>query len=142
MVYGVILLLAGVAYWLLQHTILLQEGAGSTLAAALGRDWKGRISLLIYGIAIPLAFLRPWIAGALYGFGVLPWLVPDRRIEREVSICVGDRPTRRTLPVRCLRSRYRLQVDARLRVSSDGSLVAEIAGETDRPCVHPMLPES
>jgi len=86
MVYGVILLLAGIAYTLLQHTILLQEGAGSTLAAAVGRDWKGRISLLIYGVAIPLAFLRPWIAGALYGFGVLPWLVPDRRIEREVDL--------------------------------------------------------
>jgi len=58
------------------------------------------------------------------------------------SICVGDRPTRRTLPVTCLRSRYRLQVDARRRVSSDGSLVAEIAGEIDRPCGHPMLPET
>jgi len=83
--YGVILLLAGIAYWLLQRTILLQEGPGSTLAAAVGSDWKGRVSLLIYGIAIPLAFLRPWMAGVLYVAGVLPWLVPDRRIERKVS---------------------------------------------------------
>ena len=83
--YGVILLLAGIAYRLLQRTILLQEGPGSTLAAAVGSDWKGRVSLLIYGIAIPLAFLRPWMAGVLYVAGVLPWLVPDRRIERKVS---------------------------------------------------------
>jgi len=85
MLYGMILLLAGVAYWLLQHTILLEEGAGSTLAAAVGSDWKCRVSLLIYCVAIPLALLRPWIAGVLYAFGVLPWLVPDRRIERKVS---------------------------------------------------------
>jgi uncharacterized membrane protein len=84
MLYGVILLLAAIAYWLLQHTILLQEGAGSTLAVAVGRNWKVRVSILIYGVAIPLAFLRPWIAGVLYAFGVLLWLVPDRRIERNV----------------------------------------------------------
>jgi uncharacterized membrane protein len=85
MLYGVILLVAGIAYWLLQRTILLQEGPGSTLAAAVGSDWKVTVSLLIYGIAIPLALLRPWIAGALYAFGSLPWLVPDRRLERKVS---------------------------------------------------------
>jgi uncharacterized membrane protein len=85
MLYGVILLLAAIAYLLLQHAILLEEGAGSTLAAAVGSDWKGRVSLLIYGMAIPLALLRPWIAGVLYGFGVLLWVVPDRRIERKVS---------------------------------------------------------
>jgi uncharacterized membrane protein len=85
MMYGVILLLAAIAYWLLQRTILLREGAGSTLAVAVGSDWKGGVSCLIYVIAIPLALLRPWIAGALYGFGVLLWLVPDRRIERKVS---------------------------------------------------------
>jgi len=85
MTYGVILLLAGIAYWLLQHTILLREGAGSTLAAAVGSDWKAKASLLILAMAIPLALLRPWIAGVLYGLGVLLWLVPDRRIERKVS---------------------------------------------------------
>jgi hypothetical protein len=83
--YGVILLLAGIAYRLLQRTILLQEGPGSTLAAAVGSDWKGRTSLLTYGVAIPLALLRPWMAGILYVAGVFPWLVPDRRIERKVS---------------------------------------------------------
>ena len=84
--YGVILLLAGIAYLLLQNAILRQEGPGSVLGAAVGRDRKGKISLLIYAIAIPLAFLRPWIAGALYVVGVLSWLVPDSRIERTVSL--------------------------------------------------------
>jgi len=85
MLYGVILLLSGIAYWLLQHAILRAEGAGSALARAVGRDWKARISLLIFVAAIPLALVSPWIAAVLYAIGVLPWLVPDRRIEREVS---------------------------------------------------------
>jgi uncharacterized membrane protein len=84
--YGVILLLAGAAYLLLQHAILVQEGADSLLAAAVGRDWKGKGSVLLYGVAIPVAFLRPWIAGACYVVGALLWLVPDRRIERTVSL--------------------------------------------------------
>ena len=84
-VYGVILLLAGIAYLLLQHAILRQEGPDSTLALAVGRDRKGKISLLIYATAIALAFVRPWMAGALYVGGALLWLVPDRRIERTVS---------------------------------------------------------
>jgi uncharacterized membrane protein len=83
--YGVILLLAAIAYLLLQHAILRQEGRDSTLGAAVGRDWKGRTSLLIYATAIPAAFLHPWMAGALYVVGALMWLVPDRRIERRVS---------------------------------------------------------
>lgn len=83
--YGVILLLAGIAYWLLEYAILRKEGAGSTLAAAVGGEWKARISLGIFVAAIPLALVRPWIAGVLYAVGVLPWLVPDRRIEREVA---------------------------------------------------------
>ena len=84
-IYGVILLLAAIAYLLLQHAILRQEGLDSTLAAAVGRDRKGKISPLIYATAILVAFVRPWIAGALYVVGVLMWLVPDRRIERRVS---------------------------------------------------------
>jgi uncharacterized membrane protein len=83
--YGVILLLAAIAYLLLQRAILRQEGRGSTLAAAVGSDWKGKTSALIYAIAIPVAFLQPWMAGALYVVGALMWLVPDRRIERKVS---------------------------------------------------------
>ena len=84
-IYGMILVLAGIAYLLLQHAILRQEGPGSTLALAVGRDRKGKISLLIYAIAIAAAFVHPWMAGALYVVGALMWLVPDRRIERRVS---------------------------------------------------------
>jgi uncharacterized membrane protein len=83
--YGVILLLAAIAYLLLQRAILRQEGPDSTLAAAVGSDRKGKTSLLIYAIAIPVAFLHSWIAAALYVIGALAWLVPDRRIERRVS---------------------------------------------------------
>jgi uncharacterized membrane protein len=83
--YGVILLLAAIAYLLLQHAILRQEGPDSTLGAAVGSDRKGKTSPLIYAIAIPVAFLHPWMAGALYVVGALIWLVPDRRIERRVS---------------------------------------------------------
>jgi uncharacterized membrane protein len=84
-VYGVILLLAAIAYLLLQHAILRQEGPDSTLGSAVGSDRKGKVSPLIYAIAIPVAFLHPWMAGALYVVGALMWLVPDRRIERKVS---------------------------------------------------------
>ena len=84
-VYGVILLLAGIAYLLLQHAILRQEGPDSTLAAAVGKDRKGKISLLLYAIAILVAFVRPWMAGCLYVVGAVMWLIPDRRIERRVS---------------------------------------------------------
>ena len=82
--YGAILLIAAMAYLLLQHAILRQEGPDSTLAAALGRDRKSKISLLIYAVAILVAFVRPRMAGALYVVAVLMWLVPDRRIERKV----------------------------------------------------------
>ncbi len=85
MLYGVILLLAGIAYLLLQHAILREEGPDSMLGAAIGSDRKGKTSVVIYAIAIPVAFLRPWMAGALYVAGALIWLVPDRRIERRVA---------------------------------------------------------
>jgi len=85
MLYGVILLLAGLAYWLLEHAILKAEGEGSTLAAAVGSDRKTKVSVLVFAVAIPLALLHPWIAGILYACAILLWLVPDRRIEREVS---------------------------------------------------------
>jgi uncharacterized membrane protein len=82
MLYGVILWLAGFAYLILQRAILQEEGAGSRLAAVVGRDWKGKISLLIFGIAILLSLRLPLVAATLYGVGVLLWLIPDRRIER------------------------------------------------------------
>ena len=83
--YGVILLLAGIAYLLLQQAILRQEGPDSTLALAVGRDRKGKLSLLLYALAIPVAFLGPWMAATLYVVGAMMWLVPDRRIERTVG---------------------------------------------------------
>ncbi len=82
--YGIILLMAAMAYWLLQHAILAQEGPHSVLRAAIGRDRKGRLSPILYAIAIPVAFLHPWMAGALYVLVALIWLVPDRRIERQL----------------------------------------------------------
>jgi uncharacterized membrane protein len=84
-VYGGVLLMAGIAYYLLQYAILSHEGRDSLLASALGRDWKGKISPAIYVVAIPLAFVSPWISSALYTSVALLWLVPDRRIERALA---------------------------------------------------------
>jgi uncharacterized membrane protein len=79
--YGVVLFMAGVAYYILKTTILAAQGPGSTLAQALGSDMKGKISPVIYGIAVPLAFVNKWIAVALYVLVAAMWFVPDRRIE-------------------------------------------------------------
>jgi len=81
-VYGFVLLMAAIAYYILQRAIITRQGRDSLLAAALGRDWKGKLSPALYFIAIPLAFVNPWISNALYVFVALLWLVPDRRIER------------------------------------------------------------
>jgi uncharacterized membrane protein len=80
--YGVVLLLAAVGYYILQLAILARHGRDSLLAKALGRDWKGKLSMVVYLVAIPLAFAVPWIAHALYVVVALWWLIPDRRIER------------------------------------------------------------
>jgi uncharacterized membrane protein len=80
--YGFVLLMAAVAYKILQQTIICREGRDSLLARAVGGDWKGKLSPLLYFAAIPLAFVNVWIAYGLYIFVALLWLVPDRRIER------------------------------------------------------------
>lgn len=80
-IYGVVLLGAAIAFTILLRTILSHEPAGSRLAEAIGRDRKGNISLVLYVIAIPLAFLNQWISDAIYILVALIWLVPDRRIE-------------------------------------------------------------
>ena len=80
--YGVVLLMAAIAYYILQCAIIARQGPNSLLARALGRDWKGKLSPAIYLAAIPLAFVSPWISGGLYTFVALLWLIPDRRIER------------------------------------------------------------
>jgi uncharacterized membrane protein len=80
-VYGVVFLLAAVAWLILQKAIIAEEGTGSKLAAAVGKDLKGKVSGALYAIAILMAFVRPWIADALYVVVALMWLVPDQRIE-------------------------------------------------------------
>ncbi len=84
-VYGMVMLFAGVAYTILTRALIALHGGDSTLATSIGRDWKGKISLAIYAAAIPLAFVRPWIAGACYVSVALIWFVPDRRIERRIA---------------------------------------------------------
>lgn len=83
--YGVSLLLPAIAYYLLQKAITRRHGADSTLAHALGRDMKGKISPFLYIAAIALAFVSPWLSMALYTAVALMWLVPDRRIERALG---------------------------------------------------------
>jgi uncharacterized membrane protein len=80
--YGTVLLMAGVAYYVLQRAIIAQQGPGSLLAEAVGCDWKGKLSPVLYFVAIPLAFVSPWIANAIFVFVALIWIIPDRRIER------------------------------------------------------------
>jgi uncharacterized membrane protein len=84
-VYGFVLLMAAIAYQILEHTIIAKEGRDSLLARAVGGDWKGKLSSVFYFAAIPLAFVSPWIAGALYTFGAILWLIPDPRIERKLE---------------------------------------------------------
>jgi uncharacterized membrane protein len=83
--YGVVLLLSGVAYLVLQKAIIAQQGPGSRLAAAVGRDVKGKASAALYAAAIPLAFVWEWIAHAIYVLVALMWLFPDPRIESRVA---------------------------------------------------------
>ena len=83
--YGVFLLMAAVAWTILQTTIIAHQGPSSKLREAVGGDFKGKISIAAYVAAIPLAFVRPWIAIALYVFVALLWLVPDRRIESKIA---------------------------------------------------------
>jgi uncharacterized membrane protein len=80
-VYGAVLLLASIAYFILQRQIVAEQGPDSKLAAALGNDTKGKISPLLYAAAIPLAFVQAWIAYAIYIGVALMWLAPDPRIE-------------------------------------------------------------
>jgi len=83
--YGAVLLLAAVAYVILQTVIVAQHGRNSKLAAALGRDIKGKLSPALYALAIGAAFVVPWVSGAIYVLVALMWLVPDRRIARVVN---------------------------------------------------------
>jgi len=83
--YGLILLLASIAFLILQRTIITADGEDSVLRIAVGRDVKGKTSPVIYAIAIPVAFVSQWIAGGLYVLVALWWLIPDRRIEHALG---------------------------------------------------------
>lgn len=83
--YGVVLLLAAVAYYILVRVLLAHHEKDSDLAVAIGNDFKGKISVGLYMAAIPLAFVAPLVAGAIYAIVAIMWLVPDRRIERRIS---------------------------------------------------------
>jgi uncharacterized membrane protein len=83
--YGGVCLLAAIAYYVLQNVIVAAQGPNSTLAEALCRDVKGKISPVIYAIAIPIAFVSRWVALALYIAVALMWLIPDRRIESRIQ---------------------------------------------------------
>ncbi len=83
--YGIVLLMAAIAYWLLQQTIIKSQGADSLLKAAVGKDWKGKLSPILYFFAIPSAFLSHWIAEGIYVSVALIWLIPDKRIEKVMA---------------------------------------------------------
>jgi uncharacterized membrane protein len=81
-VYGAVLLFAAIAYYVLQSIIVAHEGPDSSLALALGRDWKGKVSPLLYGVGIALGLtVSPWAAMSVYAVVALIWVVPDRRLE-------------------------------------------------------------
>ncbi len=83
--YGGVLLMAAIAYSILSAAIIHEDGAGSLLARAVGKDVKGKLSVVLYAVAIVLSFFNHWISLAIYVFVALMWLVPDRRIERVLS---------------------------------------------------------
>ena len=83
-VYGVVLFFAGIAYLILQRTIISHQGEKSKLAEAVGRDVKGKLSAVLYLIAIPMAFVHQWISDAIYVLVALIWIVPDKRIESKL----------------------------------------------------------
>ena len=84
-IYGAVLFLASIAYFVLQSLIITEQGCDSKLAAAIGADWKGKLSSLLYASAIPVAFFQPWIAQAVYALVALFWLVPDRRLAQALK---------------------------------------------------------
>ncbi|MGI9146472.1 MAG: TMEM175 family protein [Chloroflexota bacterium] len=91
--YGCLLFLSGVGYTILVRTILACQPPDSMLARAIGSDVKGRVSLVLYAAAIPLTFIKSWIAVALFALVALMWLVPDRRIEARLNAEIPTHPT-------------------------------------------------
>ena len=83
--YGVVLLCAAIAYFILVQALLAHHGKNSLLAQAIGNDFKGKISIVIYALAILLAFVNPWYACFLYALVAVIWFIPDRRIEKVIA---------------------------------------------------------
>jgi len=83
--YGFVLLMAAIAYWILQRRIIATQGKDSILKRAIGNDWKGKLSPLLYLAAIVLAFLSQWFAVSIYIIVALIWVIPDRRIEHVLT---------------------------------------------------------
>ena len=79
--YGIVLFMAAIAYYILQSLIIKNEGSNSILAKAVGKDWKGKLSPILYLTAIACSWLSIWASGGLYILSALIWLIPDRRIE-------------------------------------------------------------
>jgi uncharacterized membrane protein len=84
--YGVVMLMSAIAYFILQQLIIASQGPDSLLKRAVGGDWKGKLSPVLYMIAIPMAFVSRWVSMGLYVLVALIWLVPDRRIEKALSL--------------------------------------------------------
>lgn len=83
--YGFVLFMSAIAYYILQHGIVKRHGIDSKLAKAIGDDYKGKLSLLLYFAAIPLAFINVYASGAIYVIVAGMWLIPDKRIEKLIS---------------------------------------------------------
>ena len=83
--YGLVLLLAAIAYFILTRTLIALHGQDSTIATAIGSDFKGKISVVLYAVALPLAFISTLISSAIYVGVAIIWLIPDKRIERKVA---------------------------------------------------------
>ena len=83
--YGVVLFMAAIAYFILQYLIVASQGPDSLLKKAIGRDWKGKLSSILYALAIPLAFWHHQVSQGIYVLVALIWLIPDRRIERVIA---------------------------------------------------------
>jgi len=87
--YGVVLLMAAIAYYLLQQVIIRAQGQDSILKKAIGRDWKGKLSLVLYIVAIVATLRSSWIAQGVLVIAALIWLIPDRRIEKRLAMSRG-----------------------------------------------------
>ena len=91
--YGAALFMSAIGYLILQNVIVAHQGSDSVLKAAIKDDMKGKISLVLYLAAIPLAFIHQWIAAGIYVLVAAIWLIPDRRIESKLKETGSDKPT-------------------------------------------------